>query len=206
MDIRFEKSHRIRFILGLIILIQCFLVVLLANGCRKKESVLSKQPAETESKTSVKTAEKAVLRSQLADRGWYSIDANALNKQIEDFYEKADVKPIEDVIALILPHAGYRFSGQTAAYGIKTADKKYKRIVVIGPSHYLNMEEILSVPRVTHYETPLGLIPLDVEFIDKLLKFEVFQNVPHAHQPEHSVQIELPLLQYKYKDFNQNLR
>ncbi len=201
MDIRFEKSHRIRFIIGLVILVQCFLVVLLVNGCRKKESVLSKQPAEPESQTSVKTAEKVVLRSQLADRGWYSADANALNKQIDDFYKKADVKPIEDVIALILPHAGYRFSGQTAVFALKAIDKMYKRIVIIGPSHHLAMEEILSIPRVTHYETPLGQIQLDVEFIDKLLKFPMFQNVPHAHQFEHSVQIQLPLLQYKYKDF-----
>ncbi|GAH60815.1 unnamed protein product, partial [marine sediment metagenome] len=47
----------------------------------------------------------------------------------------------------------------------------------------------------------LGQIPLDVEFIDKLLKYPLFQNVPQTHKLEHSVQIELPLLQYSRKDF-----
>jgi len=142
-----------------------------------------------------------VFRSLLADRGWYPADANALNRQIEGFFQKADVKPIDNVIAVILPHAGYAYSGQTAASALKTINRKYKRIVVIGPTHQLPMEEILSVPRVTHYETPLGQIPLDVEFINSLLEYPVFQNVPYAHKYEHSVQIELPLLQHCQKDF-----
>jgi len=143
---------------------------------------------------------KNVLRSSLAGT-WYSADAETLAEQIETFFQKAQVESIDNIIALILPHAGYQFSGQTAVCGLKTTDKKYKRIVVIGPSHRIPMEEILSVPRVTHYETPLGQIPLDVELINKLLKYSVFQNVPQAHQYEHSVQIELPLLQYGQKDF-----
>ncbi len=143
---------------------------------------------------------KNVLRSTLAGT-WYSADAEALAEQIEGFFQKAQVKPIDNVIALILPHAGYQYSGQTAVCGLKTTGKKYERIVVIGPSHRVSMEEMLSVPRVTHYETPLGQIPLAVELINKLLEYSVFQNVPQAHQYEHSVQIELPLLQYGRKDF-----
>ena len=57
------------------------------------------------------------------------------------------------------------------------------------------------MPRATHYETPLGQIPLDVEFIDKLLKYPMFQNIPQANEYEHSTQIEVPLLQYRQKDF-----
>ncbi|MHC4640780.1 MAG: AmmeMemoRadiSam system protein A [Planctomycetota bacterium] len=57
------------------------------------------------------------------------------------------------------------------------------------------------MPRATHYETPLGQIPLDVDFINKLLEYPMFRSMPYAHKDEHSVQIELPLLQYKYKDF-----
>jgi AmmeMemoRadiSam system protein A/AmmeMemoRadiSam system protein B len=63
------------------------------------------------------------------------------------------------------------------------------------------MEEVLSVPAATHYQTPLGQIPLDSEFIDSLLKYPLFQNVPRVNELEHSVQIELPLLQYKQRDF-----
>jgi AmmeMemoRadiSam system protein B/AmmeMemoRadiSam system protein A len=143
---------------------------------------------------------KVVLRSQLAG-SWYPAEAEELSKQIEGFFQKAEVEPIKNVMALILPHAGYRYSGQTAACALKTTDKKYKRVVVIGPSHRVAMEEVLSVPRVTHYQTPLGQIPLDVEFIGRLLEYPIFQNVPSTHKYEHSVQIELPLLQFVGKDF-----
>jgi len=151
---------------------------------------------------------KVVLRSLLAETKipWYSADVEVLREQIEGLFQKAQSKPINNVIALILPHAGYRYSGETAVCGLKTTDKKYRRIVIIGPSHHIPMEEILSVPRATHYQTPLGQIPLDVEFINKLLKYSVFQNIPQAHKyehgfQEHSVQIELPLLQYSQEDF-----
>jgi AmmeMemoRadiSam system protein B/AmmeMemoRadiSam system protein A len=143
---------------------------------------------------------KVVLRSSLAG-SWYSADPNVLTAQLDEFFRKANTKVINNVIALILPHAGYAYSGQTAASALKTIDKKYKRIIVIGPSHRTYMEEILSVPRATHYETPLGQIPLDNEFIDKLLKFPVVQNLQHAFEGENSIEMELPLLQYRWRDF-----
>ncbi|MHC4616977.1 MAG: AmmeMemoRadiSam system protein B [Planctomycetota bacterium] len=159
-----------------------------------KHSSATEEAASSQAEAAGKRPE-SVLRSALAGR-WYYADADKLSKQIEGFLQKADVKPKRNVIALILPHAGYQYSGQTAAFGLKTIDKKYKRIVVIGPSHRAPMENMLSVPRVTHYETPLGRVSLDVEFITELLKFPLFQNLPYAHQYEHSVQIELPLLQH----------
>lgn len=161
-----------------------------ATGAEKQNKAAGKQ---TERK-------KVVLRSQLAG-SWYPADEQTLRNQIKGFFQKAETKLMDNVIALILPHAGYQYSGQTAAFGLKTLQKKYKRIVVIGPSHYVNMEDVLSVPGQTHYETPLGQIPLDTEFIDELLKHQMFQNVPRAHEREHSVQIELPLLQYCQSDF-----
>jgi len=143
---------------------------------------------------------KEVLDSALAG-SWYPADADALRKQLADFFSKADVEPTDNVIAVILPHAGYRYSGQTAAYGLKAVKGKYKRVVVIGPSHHGYMEQVLSVPIVTHYRTPLGLVPVDTGFVEKLLKFKIFQNLPYVHRYEHSVQIEVPLLQFCQKDF-----
>ncbi len=193
MDKQFNPPRRIKKWLGggfLLVLVIVLLVI--ATIFFRKPHLPKEAPAKPR---------KVVQRSLLAERGWYSADAEVLNKQFDSFFEKATSKTIENVVALILPHAGYKWSGQTAAFGLKTTEKKYKRIVVIGPSHSIPMEEILSVPRVTHYETPLGQIPLDVEFINKLLKYSLFQNVPQVHKNEHSVQIELPLLQYSQKDF-----
>ncbi len=191
MDRRLKKPSRRTFLLGLVIVLLgiCAILFLKAH-IPKPVAPVKEKPKPT----------KVVLRSTLAGR-WYPGDAEMLSRQIGGFFEKAQAQPINDVIAFVLPHAGYQFSGQTAASGLKTTDKKYKRIVIIGPSHRVPMEEVLSVPRVTHYETPLGQIPLDVEFINKLLGYSVFQNVPQAHKYEHSVQIELPLLQHKLGDF-----
>jgi len=143
---------------------------------------------------------KSVLKSALAG-SWYPADPEALKKMLQEFFDKAEASPRNDAIALILPHAGYGYSGKTACAGLKTITRHYERIIVIGPSHSVRMENVLSVPRATHYETPLGQIPLDVEFIERLMQYPVFQNVPHAHQREHSVQIEVPLLQFRDPNF-----
>jgi hypothetical protein len=200
MNKHFKKPSGRKFLLSLAILFLCIFVLLFVKACRKKIPAPTEKTAEAKKEEPIKRA-KVVLHSTLAGR-WYPADAEILSKQITGFFEKAQVQPINNVIAFILPHAGYQFSGQTAAFGLKTTDKKYKRIVIIGPSHRVPMEEVLSVPRVTHYETPLGEIPLDVEFIDRLLKYSVFQNIPQTHKHEHSVQIEMPLLQYRQQNFN----
>ncbi len=140
-------------------------------------------------------AHKSVQRSSLAGT-WYTDNADDLRSQIRSFLDSAETTPKENIIALILPHAGYAYSGRTAAKAIKALSKPYKRVIVIGPSHRVAMPEILSLPRVSHYETPLGQVPLDTELINKLLTYDsVFQSLPIAHKDEHSVQIELPLLQ-----------
>ena len=223
MDKQSEKSGSSIFASAVIAVIVVLLVVvvpILTGRYFRKVAAKIRQDAilkqKSESKTEVPqpkekqppSPKKIVLTSSLAGR-WYAADAEALTEQFDGFFQKAEIKPISNVIALILPHAGYKWSGQTAAFGLsavgrlpaKTARKKYKRIVVIGPSHGTQMEEMLSVPRATHYETPLGQISLDVEFISKLLEFAMFQNLPQAHTFEHSVQIELPLLQHHFQSF-----
>ena len=199
----------------LILMLMVIFYVLPIQGCSRKTPDSAKETPEGPNSIAEpkevtepdKTAEpqkpkpaKVVLNSTLAG-SWYLADARKLTEQIKGFFDKAQVQPVNDVIALILPHAGYRYSGQTAASALKTTGKKYKRIVIIGPSHRTYLEELLSVPRVTHYQTPLGQIPLDVDFINKLLKFSMFQNIPQTHKYEHSVQIELPLLQFQQQNF-----
>ncbi|MGA1979122.1 MAG: AmmeMemoRadiSam system protein B [Sedimentisphaerales bacterium] len=193
-----NKSDSEKNPLQLAILFVCVLCALFVTSCKKTPATV-KETAKPEKEEPAKPA-KVVLRSTLPGN-WYPADAGTLSKQIEGFFKKAEVEPIDNVIAFILPHAGYQFSGQTAAFAIKTTGKQYKRVIVIGPSHRVPMEEVLSVPRATHYETPLGQIPLDVEFIDKLLKYPIFRNIPQANEYEHSTQIEVPLLQYAQKDF-----
>ncbi len=194
MDRKLSKSGRRKRLLQLPALCVCVFGLLLTSVC-KKETPAPSDAAATVSPEKPAEPAKIVLRSSLAGT-WYSADADVLRAQFKDFFEKTSVKQIDSVTALILPHAGYQYSGRTAAMGLKTVGKQYQRIVVIGPSHRVPMEEVLSVSRATHYETPLGQVPLDVEFINKLLEFSVFQNVPETDKYEHSVQIQVPLLQH----------
>ena len=145
-------------------------------------------------------ANKSVLKSSLAGQ-WYPGDAASLKQQLSGLFEQASEEVDPNVMALILPHAGYQYSGSCAAKALARLGKTYKRVVVIGPSHQISLSETLSVPQVTHYQTPLGEVALDQPFIQALLEHPQFRSVPAAHQTEHSVQIELPLLQHTLGDF-----
>ncbi len=147
------------------------------------------------------TPDKQVIFNSTLAGQWYPADANTLKNDIAKLFQKSDVKPADNTIALILPHAGYQYSGRTAAMGIQTLGRQYKRIIVIGPSHYAQIEDVLSVPQAAIYQSPLGQVAIDTEFINKLLTFPQFKVIPQANDREHSTQIEIPLLQFTQKDF-----
>ncbi len=162
MDNRPSQKLRMKALIGLGIVFVGSLVILLwktvgpaisPDGVPRTAE--AKETAGPEKKESARPP-KVVHRSIISELGWYTADSQALKKQIAGFNQKAEAKPISNVIAMILPHAGYRYSGQIAVDALKTTEKKYRRIIVIGPSHRAYMEEMLSIPRVTHYETPLG--------------------------------------------------
>lgn len=204
-----KKEYRRKFLSASMIAFLCIFGLLLSAVCARKTPEPGEESAQAPAKKpalpdSSRRSEpqpgKMVLQSSIAGT-WYPAEAETLRKQIDELFQKAEGKPLNDVIALISPHAGYQYSGQTAVMGIKSIAKEYKRIVVIGPSHRVSMEDVLSVPAATAYQTPLGQLQLDVEFINKLLRYPMFQNVPSAQEYEHSVQIQIPLLQHIQKNF-----
>ena len=154
------------------------------------------EPAGTPPPEPPPAPQRRVLKTTIPGR-WYPDDAAALGAQMRALLEAApatDAPP--DVIALILPHAGFQFSGSTAAAGLKAAvGRQYARIVVLGPSHAVAMPDLLSVPRATHVATPLGEIPLDEEFIGRMLEAPFVREIPEANTREHSTQMALPPLQ-----------
>jgi AmmeMemoRadiSam system protein B/AmmeMemoRadiSam system protein A len=142
-----------------------------------------------------KPRQKKVLDSKLAGT-WYPESEDDLGRMIDTMLKQTEEKISPPVRALILPHAGYRYSGLVAAWGVRQAMKsKIDRVVVIGPSHRYPLGDAVSVPDHTHYSTPLGEVPLDTDMIDALMRSSCVVSVPDAHIDEHSVQIEIPILQ-----------
>ena len=176
----------------------------------KKEGVSPPPIAEEEKPPEMKAIspgekappmEKKVFTSPLAG-SWYPADSRRLEAKIQGYLDRADGDRLPDVRALILPHAGYAYSAQTAAYGLRQIEGRgFRRIVVMGPTHRVSMANQASVPDYTHYATILGEIPLDTAFIEALKQYDCFETIPYAHEREHSVQIELPLLQQVLSDF-----
>lgn len=145
--------------------------------------------------------EKKVFTSPLAGQ-WYPAEPAQLKADLESYFAKDPEDLPGNVRALIVPHAGYQYSGTVAAAAMKSVEgKRFSRVVVLGPSHSMPMENVASVPDATHYATPLGEVALDVEFIAALKQHPEFKTIPGANGREHSVQIQIPLLQEALNGF-----
>jgi AmmeMemoRadiSam system protein B len=105
--------------------------------------------------------------------------------------------------AMIVPHAGFRFSGPIAASAyvrIATLRDQVRRVVLLGPSHRVALRG-LAASSASAFRTPLGEVPLDRDAIDELLAFPQVQLMDAAHQAEHSLEVQLPFLQMTLSDF-----
>jgi AmmeMemoRadiSam system protein B len=138
------------------------------------------------------------MRPMATGPGWYPKTSAKLKKQLARLLGRVEVPAINGrVVALISPHAGYRYSGEAAAHGFKLLKKQPRiaRAVVLGISHRTRLRGI-SVAPYTHYATPLGPIPVDRKAAGALLQHEVFGQQRRAHTREHSVELQLPFLRY----------
>ncbi len=170
------------------------LVLLALLACDQKPAPIPKP---------VEAAEPHVVRAPaLAGRGWYPGTAEELAKKVDGLLAKAPKWEGDAPTALIVPHAGYNYAGpmQAAAY-TSIRGHTYTRVFILAVPHCAAVDGV-SIPAVTHYETPLGRIPLDRAAADRLLKSGgPFTSHQTAHREEHSVEIQLPYLQRILGDF-----
>jgi hypothetical protein len=106
-------------------------------------------------------------------------------------------------LALIVPHAGYVYSGAVAAraYNLLTPYAgEIKRVVLLGPSHRVPLLG-MAVPSVKYFQTPLGDIPIDGDSCEEILQLPQVQKLDLAHQYEHSLEVHLPFLQKVLGEF-----
>jgi len=145
------------------------------------------------------------IREPAVSGAFYPANKEELARQVDGFLANAEKTDIKGrIIALIVPHAGYVYSGQVAAYSFKQLEgTDFKKIIIVSPSHYVGFDGI-SVYNQGSFETPLGLVKIDEELANKIIqKNQRFVFYPPAHQKEHAIEVEIPFLQraYKGKDF-----
>jgi AmmeMemoRadiSam system protein B/AmmeMemoRadiSam system protein A len=157
----------------------------------------SPSPAYTPTASSPRpTVEPGMVREPAVAGDFYPEDPEELKTMVDAFLQPVDSLDGEP-IGLIVPHAGYVYSGWVAAYGFKQlAGANYDTIVIIGPNHQDPTFDGISVYAQGAFETPLGQVPIDEEVAQALIDYDkhiVFDADVHAQ--EHSIEVELPFLQ-----------
>ena len=147
-----------------------------------------------------------IRRSVIAGT-WYPGRKETLRTAVETYFNQVVLDSLSDTLqgevkSLISPHAGYIYSGQVAAYAYRTVvGKKYDAVIVAGPSHRIAFHGV-SVYDGGGYETPLGVVPIDIDLAGLILKEDSsLFAAPETHQAEHSIEIQLPFLQVALGDF-----
>ena len=150
------------------------------------------------------TREPVVRPATQADR-FYTGDPKELSEEVDSLLSMHNSQCImhHDVAAIIVPHAGYYFSGNVAASAYMTLDTKtpYKRIFLLGPSHHEWLDGASVNSEADYYATPLGQVKVDREMAQQLIDADsVFTYKPSAHESEHCLEVQLPFLQRRFEE------
>ena len=145
-----------------------------------------------------------VVRPATQANRFYTGDARELSEEVDSFLalHRNDAK-YSNVAALIVPHAGYYFSGNVAASAYMAIDpkKQYKRIFLLGPSHHEWLDGASVNTEADWYATPLGQVKVDHETAVALTNTDsVFCYRSEAHDREHCLEVQLPFLQRSFKE------
>lgn len=143
-----------------------------------------------------------VTREPAVAGQFYPGDADELKSQLQVLFSGAiQRKSDQEVLAIISPHAGYVFSGGVAASSFNQLDynKKYKNIFIIGSSHRTSFNGA-SIYNKGNFKTPLGTVVVNLELANQLIKqYDFFNDRLDAQLYEHSLEVQLPFLQYRTK-------
>jgi len=137
---------------------------------------------------------KRAVRKPAVAGQFYPSQPDRLRSMVEEFVDGSGVEPAPDkVAALVVPHAGYVYSGQTAGYAYaRVRGKSPKRVIVAGCSH----REYISTASVWTsgaFQTPLGSFPIDEAFAQALAE-ETGSDSTNPHSLEHALEVQLPFL------------
>src|SRR3990172_1934941 len=131
---------------------------------------------------------------------WYEGNPKALARIVDQYLDQAELPELPgEVVGVIAPHAGHKYSGSVAGYAFATVrGKVFDLVAVLSPMHQPAYEPLLTTAHDS-YATPLGEIPVDKDAISNLdsrLRSILGEGLtPVAYDQEHSLEIELPFLQ-----------
>jgi AmmeMemoRadiSam system protein B/AmmeMemoRadiSam system protein A len=135
---------------------------------------------------------------------FYPADRGELAAQVDAFLGAAALgEPVPPPKMLIVPHAGYRYSGPVAAHAYARLlpwRARIRRVVLLGPTHRVAVRG-LAAPTVAAFETPLGRVALDRAVLDSIAGLPQVVASDRAHEQEHSLEVQLPFLQTVLEDF-----
>jgi len=137
------------------------------------------------------------VREPVVAGAFYPDDADLLAQQVDHFLDNVPPQSLSGrPVGLVVPHAGYVFSGQVAAYAYQPIRKRaIGTVILVGCSHRARYLGASIYPRGA-YRTPLGSVPIDDVLAGDLISgVESLRYLPEAHQAEHSLEVELPFLQ-----------
>jgi len=143
--------------------------------------------------------EKSKIRKPVVSGQFYPASAGEITRLIEEFLVSAPEK--DDCIACMLPHAGYIYSGRVAVETVSRVNIK-DTVILLGPNHTGN-GSAFSINSEGAWETPLGSVAINTALAQEIIKQgrQYFQEDSLAHLYEHSLEVELPILQYFKKTF-----
>jgi len=129
---------------------------------------------------------------------FYDADAATLSARIDGFLAAAsgaDTAAPDLIRAIIVPHAGYVYSGPVAGRAYRLVQgRDIATVVILGPSHYVGFEGASIYPE-GGFETPLGVAEVDAPAAKALIRASGFAFVPEAHAEEHSIEVQVPFIQ-----------
>ena len=136
-----------------------------------------------------------IKKSTLAGR-WYASDPLRLRDEVAALLRHARRPTVNRLGGLVVPHAGYMYSGAAAATGYAAIEGvAYRRVVILAPSHFRRFRGA-AVLDVDGFETPLGLVTVDTDAVAALRNQPLFREDMAPYQQEHSLEIQLPFLQH----------
>ncbi|OGI12711.1 AmmeMemoRadiSam system protein B [Candidatus Micrarchaeota archaeon RBG_16_36_9] len=136
-------------------------------------------------------------RTPIVSGQFYPSDVNELKAMIKNFLDKTKVER-RNSIGIVAPHAGYVYCGKTAASVYNSVAHGFDTVIIIGPNHSGIGEVSTSLET---WKTPLGLVKPDEDFINQISKDSIILEDPKSHSMEHSIEVQLPWLQYRFEDF-----